>query len=92
MSNEITFTYPAIYYDDGEYIYVEIPDLDIEDFKIPISQRQEMVDIAWNKAAQLLTKKIRSGELPPPSKGLEELEVYEGNEKDAFLIELILNA
>lgn len=85
----MNFTYPAIYYDDGEYIYVEIPDLDIEDFKIPLKDINLLVDVAWTKAAREVQRLIESGIEPPPSRTLDDLEVYEGNEKDAFLIELI---
>lgn len=85
----LNFTYPAIFYDEDDYIVVEVPALGIEPFKIPQSMRSQMVDIVWTTAAQKVEQMIRNGIEPPASQTLDDLEVYEGNEKDAFLIELI---
>ncbi len=87
--SELNLTYPAIYHEDDDFIYIEVPDLEIEEFKIPVSQRPNMVDITWDKGSQKLTEKLLRGEAFPPSKTLDDLEVFKGNDKDAFLLEYI---
>ena len=87
--SELKLTYPAIYHEDDNYIYIEIPDLEIEEFKIPVSERPNMVDITWELGSRKLMDYILSGKPFPPSKTLDDLEIFKGNEKDAFLLEYI---
>lgn len=86
---ELNFTYPAFYRTDGENIYVEIPDLEIEPFVISEEQRCQLVDIAWTLAAHRVEELLRNGLTPPPSRTLEDLEISDDEDRDAFLIELI---
>lgn len=87
--NNLNFTYPAIYYLDGDSIIVEVPDLHIGPFEVDVKDQDKLFDITWDKAAQTVQLMLFSGIEPPPSRTLEDLEVSPGNEKDAFLIELI---
>lgn len=87
--NDLSFTYPAIYYSDGETITVEIPDLPIEPIKISEKDRDKLFDITWDKAAQTVQLMLFSGIEPPPSRTLQDLEVSPYEDRDAFLIELI---
>lgn len=87
--NNLNFTYPAIYYLDGDSIIVEVPDLHIGPFEVDVKDQDKLFDITWDKAAQTVQLMLFSGIEPPPSRTLEDLEVSPDNEKDAFLIELI---
>ena len=89
MSDSLNLTYPAIYHEDDDYIYIEVPDLGIDEFKIPVSERNQMVDITWEKGSQRLMQYILFNQPLPESKTLDDLEVFEGNDKDAFLLEYI---
>lgn len=87
--NNLNFTYPAIYYLDGDNIIVEVPDLHIGPFEISKDDSDKLFDITWDKAAQTVQLMLFSGIEPPPSRTLEDLEISPDNDKDAFLIELI---
>lgn len=89
MENKLYFCYPAIYEDTDEYTVIEVPDLGIGPFKVKPEDRPRMADITWELAVQKIMQMINSGIMPPPNRTLEDLEVSEDNDKDAFLVELI---
>ncbi len=88
---ELYFSYPAIYEDRDDGTLLEIPDLGIGPVLIPLDQRAQLADIGWSLAAHTVQELLAQGKTPPKSRTLDDLEVREGNTKDAFLIELIGN-
>lgn len=89
MNEKLHLTYPAFYSSDGQYIMVEVPDLGIKPFLISEANRAALADITWELAAQTVQKMLSQGEPLPPCRTLEDLEVSEDEDRDAFLIELI---
>lgn len=84
------FAYPAILTNRKETddILVEFPDLDIEPFVVPESQRPQLFDIVWDKCARHVQELLILGKTPPQGTKLEDLPLSKTHDRDAMLVEL----